>query len=152
VKIPMFVSYSQSRVTPQFDPLAPDIKFDKSISDLEGEVLKQKRQKSEKFTLRRSINFTNVRKKRTGKGNPHFYDFSNFSFNYSYDESMYRDINIKFDRQRKWRAGVNYNFSNDPTKVTPLKNVDFFSENKALGMFEGITFFLGPKQINFNST
>ena len=64
VKIPVFIGVSETVLTPQFNPLDPDVELqaalaDESISDGAKDTL---RNVVQNYTLRRSINFTNVRK------------------------------------------------------------------------------------------
>ena len=66
VKIPVFIGISETILTPQFNPLDPDVELqaalaDESLSEGAKDTL---RNVVQNYTLRRSINFTNVRKER----------------------------------------------------------------------------------------
>jgi len=114
IKIPMYVGYSEGRIKPQFAPLDPDIFFDDYVDDsfISQEQQDSARRVQETRTIRRSINFTNVRKEKTDpqkKSRP--YDISNFSATYSYSDQFRRDFNTEFDVTRNYRGGLTYNLS-----------------------------------------
>ena len=68
VKIPMYVGYSETFTNPRFDPLVPDIEFDDIARNLTPEEKRERRQRTQGYVRRRSINLTDVRIAPTGKG------------------------------------------------------------------------------------
>ncbi|CAE7360857.1 sprA, partial [Symbiodinium sp. CCMP2456] len=90
LRIPMFYGTSEQWINPRFNPLDPDVEFDRAVDNLETEGQRDSlRQASQDYTRRRSLNFTNVRKERTGKRaqeTPQVYDIENFSATYSFNE------------------------------------------------------------------
>ncbi|MEM7549016.1 MAG: cell surface protein SprA [Bacteroidota bacterium] len=129
LKIPFFASYEQSTVTPQFDPLNPDITLSASVrgfdSPGEGEAFKQsvitKRQ-------RKSYNFSNVRKVKTKEGaKKRIYDIENFAFTYAYSEENSSDANTESFINKDYRGAVDYNFRVDPISIEPFKNSERLS-------------------------
>ena len=70
------------------------------------------------------------KKKKANK--PHFYDPSNISVSYSYNEIYHHDVNIAFDRTNNYLAGVNYGFNNSPKPWEPFKKMKVMRKHKFL--------------------
>lgn len=151
IKLPMFVGFSESISNPQFDPLSPDVE----IQSLEFESPSDKRdylRRSQTFIKRRSINFTNVRKERSkDAGKPHFYDISNWSLTYSYNETFRRDVNTEFNTQKQIRGGVAYAFNASPKLVRPFNKSKFLKKSKYFRLIRDFNFYKGPKQLAFRT-
>ncbi|MGB1033017.1 MAG: cell surface protein SprA, partial [Flavobacteriales bacterium] len=148
IQFPLYMGYSESVTTPQFDPLRPDIEID------QVQLTRPEKKRAQSIVRRRSINVTNFRiaptgkapkdlnkEKEKGKGKKEgkedgnkgkggkdgsktrFYDISNFSFSYGYNETYRRDINMEFQMNKQYRGGLNYSFTNRPLEVKPFKNI-----------------------------
>lgn len=154
IKIPMYVGYSEFVSKPQFAPLAPDIKFDDYITESfpNKEQQDSVRRIQETREIRRSINFTNVRKEKTNsKKKTRFYDISNFSTTYSYSEDFRRDFDTEYDMTKTYRGGVNYNFNSSPKNFTPFSNLKPFRKSKYARPIRDFNFYLLPKQFTFST-
>ncbi len=154
VKIPMYVGYAEGRVKPQFAPLDPDIQFDDYVNESFPNPSQRDsvERVQETRTIRRSVNFTNVRKEKTkGAGKSRIYDISNFSLTYSYSDLFRRDYNTEFDLTRKHRGGITYNFANSPKNIRPLQNVKFLKKSKYLALLRDFNFYPAPKQVGFRT-
>ena len=154
VRLPMFVGYSKNVIKPLYDPLSPDLIFQQEVNE-EEQDWRNRLYDGIDLTERRSINFTNVRiDKVGGKGSkkPHFWDVSNFSLSYSFNEFYHRDINTRMDIQRNYLASVNYGFNNNPKPIEPFKKIKFIRKSKWLRPIKDINFFLAPKQIAIRSS
>lgn len=153
LSIPMYYNLSEGVVTPRFNPLDPDLELDDLLkNDLLSEQERDSiGERTQEYTKRRSINFTNVRKlKPKGKTKSRVYDISNFSFNYGYSETKYRDINTEFDNQKNYRGGFGYAFSNNPKNYKPFAKAKF-ADKKAFKLIKDFNFFLAPKQLTFQT-
>lgn len=151
LKIPMFVSIGEEVIRPEYDPLNPDVKMkdvlqSNSITDSWKDSLVDI---SKDYTLRKSINFTNVRKEKTSKTNMP-YDLSNFSFSYSYSKLYHRNINIDHDVTKNYRGGINYTYSPKAKPITPFKKVKFF-KSKYLQLIRDMNLYYLPKQFTFRT-
>ena len=153
ISIPMYYNLSEGVVTPRYNPLDPDLE----LNDLlQNEVLSQEARDSigkrtQEYTKRRSINFTNVRKLPSkNKKKNHFYDVSNLSFNYGFSETKYRDINTEFDNKKTYRGGIGYAFSNSPKNYKPFDGAKF-AKKKAFKIIKDFNFYLAPKQLTFQT-
>ena len=129
IKIPMFVSYENTTINPNYDPANPDMKVAaalKSFSDQEDrdnfkELIQDK-------TTRKSLNFVNVRKDKVKQdAAPHIYDIENLSFSYSFSEALQTNFFTKESLLRQYRGSVAYNFSPKATGIEPFKDVKAFS-------------------------
>ncbi|MEX2233522.1 MAG: cell surface protein SprA, partial [Cyclobacteriaceae bacterium] len=129
IKIPMFVSYENTTINPNYDPANPDMKVDaalKSFPDQDDadnfkDLIQDK-------TTRRSLNFVNVRKTKVKQdATPHIYDIENLSFSYSFSEALQTNFFTRESLLRQHRASVAYNFSPKATGIEPFKDVKAFS-------------------------
>lgn len=151
VRIPMHFDYSESRMTPEYNPLDPDIPFDK---DLDSYTTKAKKDSvkalSQDLTIRKNINFINVRKDRTGqrmtKQRP--WDIENFDVSYSYSEIFHRNIDIEYHLEKTYRGGLGYNLALNPKPLEPLKKVKFL-RGKTLRIIRDFNFYYLPKLFTF---
>ncbi|NDH00553.1 MAG: DUF1501 domain-containing protein, partial [Opitutae bacterium] len=67
VKVPMFFSFSENFKSPQFNPLDPDIEFNRALAETNSQEERDSlRFAGQEYEMRKSINFTNVRKEKGG--------------------------------------------------------------------------------------
>jgi len=153
ISIPVYYNISQGVVTPRYNPLDPDLEL-KEL--LQNEVLSQSArdsigERTQEVTNRKSITFTNVRKlKPKDQKKSHFYDISNFSFNYGYSETKYRDINTEFDNKKTYRGGFGYSFGLKPKNYKPFSEAKF-AKKKGFKLIKDFNFYLAPKQLSFQT-
>ena len=129
LKIPMFVSYEKTRVTPQFDPLDPDVPLEASLESFDNEEERQAyRRIVEDRTTRRSLNFTNVRKEKLNQEAPRrVYDISNFSFSYAYSDRTTSNVNTQTLFNKTISGGMTYNYSPSTVSIEPFGNIEKLS-------------------------
>jgi cell surface protein SprA len=124
IKIPMFVSYEKNISNPKYDPANPDVRLDATLrsfgsSEERDDYVALIRDQS----VRRSLNFTNVRKvKVRPDAKSHIYDIENLSFSYAYSEARRTNFNIKEQLHQQHRASVAYNFAPKATGIEPFRN------------------------------
>ncbi len=122
--LPMYVSYERNTSTPYFNPLDPDM----PLSEADGTFPATK--EVENFTtlvqddmIRRSINFTNVKKMRVRKGGKTMpWSIENFTLNYSFTDTRAQDIRTHEYYLRHIRYGLAYSFTNPLKPIEPFKN------------------------------
>lgn len=125
LKIPMFVSYEKTTIDPNFDPANPDMR----ISAMEKSFTSDQQRSDylaiiQDNAIRRSINFTNVRKTKVKPdARSHLYDIENFSFTYAYSEATRTNFNLIENTQRNIKGAVGWQFN--PT----FKGFDPFAKN-----------------------
>jgi len=148
--VPMYFGYGEVFSNPQYDPLDPDIEFNRSISNIDDSQRKLSRKKfSQDYTRRKSLNFTNVKKNKTGKNasKSHFYDIENLNFTYGYTEVYRRNINTEYEIQKDYLGAIGYNYNTNPKPVTPFKNLK--SKSKYLRAVKDFNFNYMPSTFNF---
>ena len=170
IKIPLYIGISETVLKPQFNPLDPDVELQASIDAEQTQGAKDTlRSIVENYTLRRSINLTNVRKERGGgkkqavkskdnskgrkgksKGGSKnkLYDIENISLSYSYNEVFNRNINTEFSLLQEYNGGIGYNFNNSPKNYKPFSKIKFLKKSKYLRLIKDFNFYLMPKTLS----
>jgi cell surface protein SprA len=129
LKIPMFFSYETTTLNPNFDPANPDLRlaaaFKSFNSDQERENYKKLIQDK---SIRRSLNFTNVRKVKVKKDAvSHFFDVENFAFTYAFSEASQTNFNLIENTKRSIKGAVAWQYSPKFKGFEPFKDVKFLS-------------------------
>lgn len=121
VNIPMYLGFAERFTTPEYNPLDPDITMAASLENLDSEGARDTlRRNAQGYMKRRSMNFTDIRKQKTGKGKPMPWNISNFAFNYAYNQQYMRDIKTEFNETRTYRGGMSYDYSPQGKNVRPF--------------------------------
>ncbi|MFM2136088.1 MAG: hypothetical protein RL021_1488 [Bacteroidota bacterium] len=144
IKLPMFFSYGESFVNPEYNPLDPDVLLTRALDATPtNEVRDSLKQQTQDYTQRKSINFTNVRKTKTGSGaKSHIYDVENLNFTYIYNELYQRNYNVQYGLSRNTQGAIAYNFNNTAKPIQPF--------DKAKGKFMNSGWMKPLKDFNFN--
>lgn len=169
IKMPLFFNVSETVLTPQYNPLDPDIELEATLADetISAGARDSLRKIVENYTQRKSFNLNNVRKERGGarsgkssgkakqskgsrssKANKNkLYDIENLSLSYSYSELFNRNIDTEFSVQKDYRGGVAYNFTNSPKNYKPFSKIKFLKRSKYLRLVKDFNFYLLPKSL-----
>ena len=152
VRIPLYVGYSQSKSNPKYNPLDQDIRMKDALSMAGGKAERDSiKRLAQDVTIRKSINFTNVKIDRTSKsGKPKFYDPTNFSLTYSYNEQFKRSVSVERNLDKNYRGLFSYNFNGRPETVEPFKNSKFL-KGKAFQLIRDFNFYPAPSQFTFRT-
>ena len=153
IKIPMYVGYSESIQSPQYNPLDPDITLKESLSHLQSKEEKDSlRAISQDYTQRKSINFSNIRKGKTlnSKNKTKVYSPENFSATYSYNETTSRSVNVEERKTKNTKVLLSYNYSVKPKNIKPFKNVKFL-KGKYFRIIRDFNFYTLPKSISLQT-
>jgi len=152
VRIPMHFDYSETHITPEYNPLDPDILLQE---DLDSYVAKDRQDSVKRlvvdYTQRKNINFMNVRKDRVGSKKPRIYDIENFNVTYAYSELYSRNVDIEYDLLQQNRGGFGYNFALAPKNVKPFEKIGFISKSSALQIIKDFNFYYLPKSFSFTT-
>ncbi len=152
VKIPMYIGQAEQVIIPKFDPLAPDLELEEVSEGMSKDEKKELRKRSQTYTKRRSINFTNVRKERTNPDKkPKVYDVENLNATFAYSDRHYYDVNTAFDNQRQYRFGIGYNFNAKPKNYKPFATSKFLRKSDYFALIRDFNFTLLPKNLSFRS-
>lgn len=151
ISAPMFVSYERRLSTPYFNPLDPDMPLDLALETRQGinqnEFLALVRDES----IRRSINFTNVKKNKIKQNSkPNLWDIENLVFNYSYSDFRRRDIRIAEFSEELTRAGIGYTYSSSAKSWEPFKKISDL-DSKYLRFLKDFNLNPMPNNINIRA-
>ncbi len=124
IKIPMFISYQNTTVNPQYDPANPDIRLDAVLKSFSTEDERTNYLRLIRDTeTRKSLNFINVRKVKTKADAPsHIWDIENFAVSYSYSEAQRTNFTTQEALQRHYRGSLAYTYTPKATGIEPFKN------------------------------
>ncbi|NVK27533.1 MAG: cell surface protein SprA [Flavobacteriia bacterium] len=149
IRVPVFFNLSEEWKNPMFNPLDPDIEFPTAVENLETQAQRDSlKQASQDYTIRRDVNFTNVRKERSGASGraPQLYDIENFSVSYSFSEVYRRNINTRLDRRVDHRGTLNYTYQTNATKLKPFESL---ISSEYLALIRDFNFQLYPQRFSF---
>lgn len=153
VHIPMYVGYSETFITPQYNPLDPDILLAPTLKDpsIPKDQRDSIRRVTQDYTKRKSLNFTNVKKDK-GKNakKPHIYDVENFAGSYSYNEIYKRNVNIEYNSEKTYHGGLTYNYAPQPKNIKPFAKNKLF-QSKYLLLVKDINFYPYPNKLGFST-
>jgi cell surface protein SprA len=154
VKVPMYAGYSADLKSPMFAPISPDIEFKEYLNAFDDKRQRDSvRKVMQDRTIRKSINFTNVRKERTNtERKPLPTDISNFSGTYAYSVEDQTSFEIAKNETKTYKVGIAYTYNLQPKPVKPLSKVALLRESEYLKLAREFNFFYLPKSIAFNNT
>ncbi len=124
LKLPMFVSYENTTINPNYDPANPDMKLSAALKYSTSEERNDFKKLIQDKTTRRSFNFVNVRKVKTKQdAKSHLYDIENLSLSYSYSEAIQTNFLTKENLLKQYKGSVAYTFAPKATGIEPFKNI-----------------------------
>lgn len=149
--VPMFVSFEKTIVTPQFDPLDPDVPLDASLLAIDDADERERYKRIvQDRTTRRSINFTNVRKEKVNPESPRrVYDIENFSFSYAYSDRRSSNVNTETLFNKTVSGGLNYNYSPNTISIQPFQNSEKLA-SPYLKLIKDVNFSPLPSNFSFS--
>ena len=149
LQIPLYASYSNETLSPDFDPLDSDIKLSESLENYET---KQQRDSIKQManTVHESTTFSvsNMKLDIHSKKQNMFYDPANFSISASYNEQKQHSPEIETDMSKDYKGSFNYSYNFNPKPWEPFKNVD---KVKKVKFFSEMNFFYLPQSWAFNT-
>ena len=133
LSIPFYIGYSKAIANPYYNPLDPDVKFDDALNNLPDNAQRNELKKiTQDYTSRKSYNFTNVKKNKTGNATKsHVYDIENFNFTYGYSEIYRRNVNTEYDIQKDYLAAIGYNYFSTAKGFSPFAKSKGFKSKYA---------------------
>lgn len=153
LSIPMYYGTSEQWIRPRWNPLDPDLEWKEAVDVHKGnpESRDSVVVRSENYTKRRSINFTNVRLQKGPKQTKSkIYDPQNISLTYAYSEVIQRDVNTERNSQRTYKGGLAYNYTSSAKPWTPFKKTKAF-QKKGWKLMKDFNLYYLPKQISFQT-
>jgi cell surface protein SprA len=129
LKIPMYASYESVISNPNFDPANPDLRIKAALTSFATDEERSSYLKViQDKTIRRSLNFTNVKKvKLDPKAKSHIYDIENFAFSYAYSSSEQTNFNLKENSKRNYKGSVAWQYTSTFKGFEPFKKATWLS-------------------------
>ena len=147
ISIPMFIGWNENFINPKYYPLNPDILYKQVLSTAENAEERTKiKETSQDYTSRYSLNFTNVKKNRTGGGKVRLWDIENFNTSYSFQRTYRRNQIVEENFINTHRASLAYTYSNRAKPWEPFKKI---IRSKKLSMIKDFNFTIMPSSLNF---
>ena len=146
IEVPLYVTYGEKFVTPEYNPLESDVLSESYIKSIEDPV-EQEEQKDAIRThiVNKSISVTNIRKNRTDtKKKQRPWDIENISASFSYAEQFKEDHITDSNKVTTTRASFKYGFNLQPKLIRPFAK---WKRKNPISMFN---FYLYPKAFTFN--
>ncbi|MBP6335401.1 MAG: cell surface protein SprA, partial [Bacteroidia bacterium] len=154
IKVPMYFGYGESFINPDYNPLDPDVKLSKALDATPNTETRDSIQKQvQDYTQRKSLNFTNVRKIKTGAGagKSRIYDVENLNFGYAYTENYQRNYNIEYSLAKTHQGTIGYNYNSSAKPIMPFDKSKALS-GKGLKLIKDFNFNPLPSGLNFRAT
>ena len=148
--IPLYVSYSNETLSPDFDPLDTDIKLAETLENYETKVEKDSI-KEMANTVHESTSFsvTNLKVDIHSKKKDMFYDPANFTISASYNKQNQHSPEIEQDITTDQKGSFNYSYNFNPKPWEPFKNVKGVDKVKFL---KEMNFYYLPQSWAFNTS
>ena len=151
INLPFYYAYGQTKITPQFSPLDPDIKINNN--NINAELKTKIKDWSQDVTTRTGFNFSNVRidgfKKEGRKPMP--WDISNISVTYAYNEISRHSTNIDHSIVKTYRGSLSYNYAPTVKAWTPFKKTTSkILNNKWMALIKDFNIMPLPSKLGFN--
>jgi cell surface protein SprA len=146
ITIPMFIGWNENFINPKFYPLNPDILFEQAVRSAESPEQKQiVKETSQDYTSRYSLNFTNVKKNKTGASKSRPWDIENLNASYSFQRVYRRNQIVEENFINTHRASLAYNFASRAKPWEPFKKV---IKSKKLSFVKDFNLGLVPQSLN----
>ncbi|MEI6947830.1 cell surface protein SprA [Paraflavisolibacter sp. H34] len=150
LQIPMYAGISQTTSTPEYDPYDLDVKLQDKLRNAAGNAKDSIRRDAIDLLTIKTLNFTNVKKNRTGDKKPQPWDISNIDVSYSYTRQERSNPIIENEELTRQRAALGYNYAPQQRFVEPLKNV-VKSNSPWLSLIRDFNFNYKPSVLSFKA-
>jgi len=129
VNLPIFASYSQAIVNPEYNPLDPDIPLKEAIDEAETTAEKDSIIRNARDLVeRKSFAITNVKMNKQG-AKKRIYSLSNWSASFSSNKMSSKNPNLDYHNTSKIRGNLSYNFNTRPKNLQPLQKVKWMNSD-----------------------
>lgn len=150
LKVPMYIGYQTSIITPYFDPRDPDIPLSATLRAFDNsEERSDYLSVVQDRTIRRSINFTNFRRVKINADAPkRIYDIENLSFTYAFSEQLSSNFATESYTLRNYKGALAYNYTAKDLSIEPFKKSKGF-KSPYLRLIKDINFSPYPSTLGF---
>lgn len=151
VSIPVYASFSEAVVTPEYNPLDPDVKYQDALNSASSARERDSISRiSTDYTMRKSLNFTNVKIQSSSGSKTMPWSISNWSVSYGFNQLYSRNINTEYNIYDTYRGSLNYIYNVKAPNVQPLKKFKFLNSSY-LRLFRDFNFYYLPSNFSFRT-
>jgi cell surface protein SprA len=149
IHIPAYVNLAKQISMPQYDPGSPDVELKASLAAATSSQERDSiRNAAVDYTLRKSINFTNVHKAKTDASAPNrIWDVENLNASYAFTQYTHHDFVTQSDLEKTYNFTLAYNYTNQPKYYSPFAKI---IKSNLLALFRDINFSILPSRLNFS--
>ncbi|MBO7460746.1 MAG: cell surface protein SprA [Bacteroidales bacterium] len=148
--VPVHFDHNNTTITPEYNPLDPDVKLKRSLQDLDQHGKDSLNDLSRDVTTQTNFNVTNMRKNRVGSKKPHFWDVENLNASYAYTNQEQSSPDLEYNRQKSHRGGIGYTYSTGAKPWTPFAKKKWAS-SQYMQLFKDFNLYYLPKSFSFNT-
>lgn len=151
IKIPMIVNWTEQISNPEYDPYETDLKVQDKVrltrEKYGEEAAKKVKKNSQDYESTKNISFANVRKVRAATDKAQVYDIENWEASYSYTKIDSRDPGVEYEKEKRHKFSLGYNYTTKPNYLLPFKQIK--SKSGYLKIIKDINFNFIPSTISF---
>lgn len=148
--VPVHFDHNNTTITPEYNPLDPDVKLKRSLQDLDQHGKDSLNDLSRDVTTQTNFNVTNMRKNRVGSKKPHFWDVENLNASYAYTNQEQSSPDLEYNRQKSHRGGIGYSYTTGAKPWTPFAKKKWAS-SQYMQLFKDFNLYYLPKSFSFNT-
>lgn len=150
IQLPLYVTYGERTITPQYNPLEADVLMANYLQSLEQSVVDTVLDALTDHRINKSISLNNIRKVRvpkkgakpTDKNRTFPWAIENFALSMSYNEVLHTNHRILKNLQTNSRASLAYNYNFNPKPFEPFKKA------KKKNLITAFNFYPLPKTLS----
>ena len=144
IALPIYASYSETLITPFFDPQDKDVPLQVALESISGKERSNYKRNAVSRSVKRTVSIPSLTKTKKADAKSHFWDIENLTLNASYSDENRSGTLIKAYFSQNIKSGLTYNFNFKPLVFKPFKKID---DKKILAPLKKINLSLLPKTI-----
>ncbi|MBC7451536.1 MAG: cell surface protein SprA, partial [Cytophagales bacterium] len=149
IRLPMYIGYNRKVISPDYDPLNPDVTLAQSVNNAEDPSGYKKLVIDQTNT--KALNFTNIQKVKTKPdAKKHVYDIENLNLSVGFTQTRRTSYDIKEYKYVNYNGSLGYNYSNNAKNYQPLKQMAS-SKNPINQLLKEFNFAFLPSQLTFGT-
>lgn len=150
MSVPVHFDHNNTTITPEYNPLDPDVKLKRSLQDLDQHGQDSLNKLSRDVTRQTNFNVTNLHKNRVGTKKPHFWDVENLNASYAYTNQEQSTPDMEYNRQKSHRGGIGYSYTTGAKPWTPFAKKEW-AASPYMQIFKDFNLYYMPKSFSFNT-
>jgi cell surface protein SprA len=149
ISVPVYYSYSRENTSPKYSPYDTDLLLDDVIESYpEGNARDSIRSITQDLKESHNFSISNA-KVNISSEKPMPYDPANFSFSFSENVSNRSNSTIEYERDKNWRASIDYSYSPGLKGWSPFANIEYDANWFSIVKDTKISFL--PQSFSFNT-